>query len=295
MAVAAACGKAWIHRQDVEAYLASEQEKRAGANTVATQPAESVVPAESVQLGVRRVALITGASGGIGLAVATRLAGQGIDLALHGHAGAERLQAEKERLQASGIRVEVFSGDLLQQGGAEALVGAVTAVFGRIDILVCAAGMLADAPVAFMQDEQWQQVLLLNLTVPFLLTRALAMPMSRRRWGRLVYVSSAAGQLGSANRANYAAAKEGLLGFCRSVARELASLGVTANAVCPGFIDTPMTAGIAGKRRADLAREIPLRRFGQADEVAGLVAYLCGEDAAYVTGQALGINGGLHM
>ena len=121
------------------------------------------------------------------------------------------------------------------------------------------------------------------------------MPMSRRRWGRLVYVSSAAGQLGSANRANYAAAKEGLLGFCRSVARELAPLGVTANAVCPGCIDTPLPAGIAEKRRPELAREIPLRRFGQAEEVAGLIAYLCGEDAAYVTGQALGINGGLRM
>lgn len=297
--VVAVCGKEWVHRQDVQAYLESRQHPSALPPGVETEvppiSASVVVSTDKVEPGARRVALITGASGGIGLAVACRLAKQGVDLALHGHAQVERLTAEKVNLAKSGIRVEVFSGDLLVSGGVEALVSAVMASFGRIDILVCAAGVLADAPVAFMQDEQWQRVLQLNLTVPFQLTRAVAMPMSRRRWGRIIYLSSAAGQLGSANRSNYAAAKEGLLGFCRSVARELAPMGVTVNAVCPGFIDTPMTAGIAEKKRAELAKEIPLRRFGQANEVAELVTYLTGEAAAYVTGQALGINGGLHM
>jgi len=272
-AVADFCGKELIHRRDVEEYIAAQEK----------------TPAK------RRVVLVTGASGGIGLVAAEKLALARCDLALQYHAHAERLGAVQEQCRQAGASVRLFEADLLQPGASAKLVQQVLEAFGRIEVLVCCAGILDDAPVAFMSDEQWSRVLLLNLTVPFELTRAVAMPMSRQKWGRLIYLASDAGRMGSANRANYAAAKEGLLGFSRSVARELAGLGVTANALCPGFIDTAMTAVIPERRRQELFKGIPLRRFGTPEEVAGLIVFLASDASSYITGQQFSVDGGLFM
>ncbi|MBQ6474346.1 MAG: SDR family oxidoreductase, partial [Victivallales bacterium] len=156
-------------------------------------------------------------------------------------------------------------------------------------------GCIADSTIAFMSDEQWNLCLEVNLTAPFLLTRAAVMGMARNRWGRIVNLASDAGRMGAANRANYAAAKAGLEGFTRSAARELAGLGIRVNAVAPGFVEGPMTAAIQDKRRQELLHNIPARRFGRPEEVAALVSFLSSDSADYITGQIISIDGGLFM
>ncbi|MBR6373188.1 MAG: 3-oxoacyl-ACP reductase FabG [Victivallales bacterium] len=281
--VAAFCKRPMVHRKDVEDFIASQRQPEPAA------PAPASVACD------RRVALVTGASGGIGSAISRALAAKGNSIAIHCNndtASAEKLAAE---LASQGAVCEVFRANLSQPEAAKELVAQVMARFGRIDILVNNAGCLADATVAFMSDQQWNSVLDLNLNAPFRLIRAVAMLMARNRWGRIVNIASAAGRLGSANRSNYASAKEGLLGLTRSAARELAGLGVRVNAVAPGFVDTNMTSSIQDKRRQDIMRDIPVRRFGRPEDIAAAVAFLASDEADYITGQCLSVDGGLVM
>ena len=305
--VAAFCKRDMIHRKDVEDYIASKQAPAAEAKPAAApeaKPAATAAAPKAAPIVVNplggqkgRVALITGATGGIGVAIARRLAADGATLALHYRSNPDAAAKLADELRAAGATCETFQADLAAKEGdpAKELVNAVVVKFGRLDILVNNAGILNDATVSFMSDEQWIDTLNMDLTVPFKLIRAAAMNMARQRWGRIVNMSSDAGRMGSANRSNYAAAKEGLVGLTRSIARELAGLGVRANAVSPGFVETNMVSNITDKRRAELYREIPCRRFAKPEEVAALIAFLCSDDADYITGQVISINGGLCM
>ena len=304
--VAAFCKRDMIHRKDVEDYIASKKAPAAEAKPAApaAKPAAAAAAPKAAPIVVNplggqkgRVALITGATGGIGVAIARRLAADGATLALHYRSNPDAAAKLADELRAAGATCETFQADLAAKEGdpAKELVNAVVVKFGRLDILVNNAGILNDATVSFMSDEQWTDTLNMDLTVPFKLIRAAAMNMARQRWGRIVNMASDAGRMGSANRSNYAAAKEGLVGLTRSIARELAGLGVRANAVSPGFVETNMVSNITDKRRAELYREIPCRRFAKPEEVAALIAFLCSDDADYITGQVISINGGLCM
>ncbi|NMA47725.1 MAG: 3-oxoacyl-ACP reductase FabG, partial [Lentisphaerae bacterium] len=219
----------------------------------------------------------------------------GAAIAIHYHSGGDAATRLQKELSEAGASCALFQADLAAPDSAKKLVDEVIAHFGHLDILVNNAGMLADAPLSFMNDQQWENCLDINLSAPFRLMRAVAMPMARQRWGRIVNMASDAGRLGAANRSNYAAAKEGLVGLTRSAARELAGVGVRVNAVSPGFIDSAMTAVINDKKRQELCKEIPVRRFGRDSEVAELVCFLCLPTADYITGQVISIDGGLFM
>lgn len=296
--VAAFCKRGMIHRKDVEDFIKQQQ---AAEPTTPVAPAASSAPAPQPIVvdpaaPLRdKVALITGASGGIGSATARRLAAAGATIAIHYHSGSEAATRLQSELSENGATCALFQADLAAPDSAKKLVDEVIARFGHLDILVNNAGMLADAPLSFMGDQQWQNCLDINLSAPFRLMRAAAMPMARQRWGRIVNMASDAGRLGAANRSNYAAAKEGLVGLTRSAARELAGVGVRVNAVSPGFIDSAMTAVINDKKRQELCKEIPVRRFGRDSEVAELVCFLCLPTVDYITGQVISIDGGLFM
>ena len=294
--VAAACGKSIVHRQDVQDFIAERQTivPAPEPEAPAEQPALALPPVAGNEF-AGRVALVTGASGGIGSAIALRLAAGGAKVMLHYNGNAAAAQTTADAIVASGGEALIYQADIADPDQAKALADAVVERFGSFDILVNNAGILADGVVSFMSNEQWHDVLNVNLNGPFYLTRAAAMTMARGRWGRVINITSDAGRLGSANRSNYAAAKEGLVGFTRSVARELAGMGVRVNAVSPGFVETAMTAGINDRKRKELLKEIPTRRLGQPQDVAELVAFLASDRADYITGQVISVDGGLFM
>ena len=238
-----------------------------------------------------RIAFVTGATRGIGLAIAERLADAGAFVI--GTATSETGAASiSEKLGARG------RGIVLDVTNAEAALAAVNAVvteFGRIDILVNNAGITRDQLAMRMTDEAWDAVIATNLTAAFRLSRTVLRPMMKARFGRIINITSVVGAMGNAGQVNYAAAKAGLMGMSKSIAREVASRNITVNCVAPGFIDTDMTKGLSEEHKMALLAQIPAQRLGQTDDIAAAVAFLASEPAGYITGTVLHVNGGMFM
>ena len=241
-----------------------------------------------------RIALVTGASQGIGRACALELARAGVTVALAARNEA-KLSAVKEEIERAGGTAAIFALDVSSEESINTGSKSVQAQFGKVEILVNNAGITRDGLMLRMKRADWDEVLGTNLTGAFLLTQALLSPMLKNRWGRIVNISSVVGRTGQAGQANYAASKAGLIGLTRSMAREFASRGVTVNAVAPGYIETPMTAVLDEKLRAAMLTEIPLGRAGTDQEIAQSVAFLASEGAGYITGHVLDVNGGMFM
>lgn len=238
-----------------------------------------------------KTALVTGATGGIGDAIARTLHAQGAAVALSGTRtdALERLRSEL------GDRVTALPCKLDDPAAIEGLAKAAEAAMGSIDILINNAGLTRDGLVARMRDEDWLKVIEIDLTAAFRLTRASLRGMMRKRWGRIINVSSVVAVTGNPGQANYVSAKAGLIGLTKALAFEMAPRNITANCVAPGFVDTPMTQGLTDKQREFIMSRVPLGRLGFAAEVAAAVAFLASEEAAYVTGHTLHVNGGLAM
>ena len=236
-------------------------------------------------------ALVTGASGGLGAAIARTLHGQGAVVALSG-TRADALQALADEL---GDRAHVTPADLREPAAPDALIATAEATVGPLDILVNNAGLTRDMLALRMKDEDWQTVLDVDLTAPFRLARAALRGMLRRRAGRIIGIASIVGATGNPGQANYAAAKAGLIGMTKALAQEVGSRGITVNIVAPGFIETPMTDALTTEQRSRLAERIPLGRLGQPADVAAAVAYLASDEAGWITGATLHVNGGMAM
>lgn len=239
-----------------------------------------------------RTALITGASGAIGSAIARLLAGEGMSLALHCHRNRDVTETLASELP---VPTCVVSSDLADAEAVAAMFGQVEVELGLPQILIHSAGVLRDAFLILMKEESWDECLDVSLKGAFLCTKQALRGMTKAKWGRIVYIGSTAGLTGDVLRGNYSAAKAGLVGLARSVAREVGRGGITANVVCPGVIDSPMASGMSEKRRTELLARIPSGRLGTTNEVASLVRYLVSEDASYVTGAVIPIDGGLSM
>jgi 3-oxoacyl-[acyl-carrier protein] reductase len=241
-----------------------------------------------------KTALITGASQGIGRACALELARRGARIALAARNEA-KLEEVLREIEGRGGQGKVFALDLASEESIQTTAKGAVAHFGSIDILVNNAGVTKDILLLRMKRADWDEVVAVNLTGTFLLTQAILSPMLRGRWGRIINISSVVGEVGQAGQANYAASKAGLIGFTKSMARELASRSITVNAVAPGYIETAMTAVLEEKQRQAMLSHIPLGRPGTDVDVACAVAFLASEEAAYITGHVLDVNGGLHM
>lgn len=238
-----------------------------------------------------KTALVTGASGGIGGAVALALAARGARVALSG-TRREALEAVAARLAAG---TPVLPCNLADAAAVEQLAKDAEAALGSLDILVNNAGLTRDGLVLRMKDEDWQTVLDVNLGAAFRLSRAALRGMMKRRWGRIVNITSVVGVTGNAGQVNYAASKAGMIGMSKALAQEVASRGITVNCVAPGFITSAMTDVLSEEQKSRLLANIPLGRMGDADEVAAAVVFLASGEAAYVTGQTLHVNGGMAM
>jgi 3-oxoacyl-[acyl-carrier protein] reductase len=241
-----------------------------------------------------RVALVTGASRGIGEAIAKRLASEGATVlaAARSTSSLERVVAE---IASGGAKAHPVALDVADSASIDSAVKQALEQHEQIDVLVNNAGVTQDNLVLRMSRESWDGVLATNLTGAFLLTQAVVKSMVRRRYGRIVNVTSVVGLMGNAGQANYAASKAGLVGLTKSIARELASRNVTCNAVAPGFIATAMTEAMTSQARESLTGQIPVQRLGKPEDVAAAVAFLASEEAGYVTGTVLNVSGGLYM
>ena len=243
----------------------------------------------------KKVALITGGARGIGRAIALKLAGRGADIAILDAGGPELSEQTADELRALGVRALAIQCDITDY---EQVVKAVTRVkeeLGGVDILVNNAGITRDKLALRMSPEDFDAVLSVNLKGTFLMIKALYADFMKKRAGRIVNIASISGLMGNAGQANYSASKAGVVGLTKTIARELASRGVTCNAVAPGFIETPMTANMNQDALEEACKSIPLRRMGKPEDVANVVAFLASDDAAYITGSVVNVDGGFFM
>ena len=240
-------------------------------------------------------ALVTGGARGIGRAIVLRLAAQGADVAFSYRGNAEAAAATAGEVEALGRRALPIQADVKDPAAAESVVKATLAAFGKVDILVNNAGITRDDLIMRMSVEAWREVLETNLFGAFYMTKAVTRPMLKARGGRIGNITSVSGQAGQTGQANYSAAKAGLIGLTKATARELASRGITANAVAPGFVLTELTQDLPDALKAQIVAATPLGRFGTTEEVANAVAFLASNEAAYITGQVLAVDGGLVM
>jgi 3-oxoacyl-[acyl-carrier protein] reductase len=240
-------------------------------------------------------ALVTGGSRGIGRAIALRLATQGADVAITYRGNATAAADATAALEALGHRALAIAGDARDPGTADSVVKAVLEAFGKVDILVNNAGVTRDDLIMRMTEDAWREVIDTNLSGAFWMTKAVTRPMLKARAGRIINITSVSGQAGQTGQANYSAAKAGLIGLTKATARELASRGITANAVAPGFVLTELTSGLPEALTAEITARTPLGRFGTTEEIADAVAFLASDEAGYITGQVLAVDGGLVM
>lgn len=241
-----------------------------------------------------KIALVTGASQGIGEAIAKQLAAQGATVVCAART-LNKLQEVADAITAAGGKADVVAADLSDTASVKAAIATTVERHGAIHILVNNAGITRDKLLIQMKEDDWDAVIDTNLKGAWTAIQAATKPMMKQRWGRIINIASVVGQMGNAGQSNYVAAKAGLIGLTKSVARELASRNVTANAVTPGYIETAMTAGLSEDVKAEFTKQIPLGRMGTAEDIAASVVFLASDEAGYVTGQVLSVNGGMYM
>jgi 3-oxoacyl-[acyl-carrier protein] reductase len=242
-----------------------------------------------------KAALVTGGSRGIGKAIGLRLARQGADVAFSYRGNVDAAKATADEIESIGTKALAVQGDVKDPGSADAVVKAVLEAFSKVDILVNNAGITRDDLIMRMSEDAWRDVLETNLFGAFWMTKAVTRPMLKARAGRIVNITSVSGQAGQMGQANYSSAKAGLIGLTKATARELASRGITVNAVAPGFVLTELTQNLPEALQNELIARTPLGRFGTVEEVADAVAFLASDEARYITGQVLAVDGGLVM
>jgi 3-oxoacyl-[acyl-carrier protein] reductase len=240
-----------------------------------------------------RVAIVTGSGRGIGRVIALKLAESGVRVVLNDVGDVKPVEAVAKEIKTMGVECLQVMADVSSASDVTRLVDETMSAYKRVDILVNNAGIARDQLLLRMSEEDWDKVIAVDLKSVFLATKAVLRPMAKQRWGRIINISSIVGIIGNKGQANYAAAKAGVIGFTRAVAKEVASHGVTVNAVAPGFIDTEMTRGLKEDWRQELKKLIPLGEFGTPRDVAEAVAFLASEGAGYITGQVLGVTGGM--